>query len=96
MPGRFTVRGTFVLALRNRLVVYGDIEDGTVSSGEELRVPLNGGFAITVTIESVEAVDGTKTGSHVALVVSEDDALGYELIQGMNFTNETLIVQAPV
>jgi len=84
-----------VLAVRNRLIVYGDIVDGTVASGEELRVPLNGSFAMTVPIESVETVDGTETGSHVALVVAEDDALGHDLIQAMNFTGETLTVQTP-
>jgi hypothetical protein len=80
--------------MRNRLIIYGDIVDGTVASGEELRVPLKGHFAMTVPIESVESVDGTETGSHVALVVAEDDS-GRDLIQAMNFTGETLIVQIP-
>ena len=84
-----------MLRARNRLIVYGDIVDGTVAPGEELRVPLNGSFAMTVPIETVETVDGTETGSHVALVVAEDDALGRNLTQSMNFTDETLVVQAP-
>ena len=85
-----------MLEARNRLIVYGDIVDGTVAPGEELRVPLNGSFAMTVPIESVEMVDRTKTGSHVALVIAEADALGHNLIQSMNFTDETLVVQTPV
>src|SRR3954468_21164788 len=70
MPGKFKVAGSFVLQARNRLIIYGDVVQGTVGPGEELRVPLNGSFAMTVPIESVEMVDGTQTGSHVALVVA--------------------------
>jgi hypothetical protein len=95
MPGEFKVFGTFVLSLRNRLVIYGDIVSGSIASGEELRVPLNGSFAITVPIESVETVDGTPTGSHVALLVAEDESLGQEIIQALNFSGETLVVQTP-
>ena len=73
--------------------MYGDVVEGTVASGEELQIPLNGGLDMTVPIESVEMVDGTATGSHVALVVAEDDSLGHDLIQSMNFTDETLTVQ---
>lgn len=96
MPGRFTVRGSFVLGARNRLIVYGDVVKGTIEAGEELVVPLNSSLAMTVPIESVEAVDGTETGSHVALVVAEDDPLGHDLIHGLNITGETLAVQKPV
>jgi hypothetical protein len=95
MPGKFTVRGTFLLRSRNRLIVYGDVVEGTVASGEELRVPLNGSFAMTVPIESVEMIDGTSTGSHVPLVVAEDDSLGHDLIQALGFGGETLAVQIP-
>ena len=93
MPGEFQVKGNFMLKARNRLVIYGDIVRGTVSGGEELRVPLNSSFAMTVPIESVETVDGTPTGSHLALVVAEDDSLGHDLIEALGFTGETLVVQ---
>lgn len=95
MPGKFKVIGTFILKLRNRLIIYGDIVEGTVSSGEELRIPLNSSFAMTVPIESVEAIDGTSSASHIALVVAEDDPLGHNLIESMNFVGETLAIQAP-
>ena len=95
MPGKFKVAGSFVLQARNRLLIYGDILQGTVVSGEELRVPLNSSLAMTVPIESVEMVDGTQTGSHVALVVAEDESLGHDIIRALNFTDETLVVQVP-
>ncbi|HEX7681629.1 MAG TPA: hypothetical protein VF713_26135 [Thermoanaerobaculia bacterium] len=95
MPGKFTVRGSFVLKQRNRLIIYGDVVQGTVAPGELLRVPLNGSFAMTIPIENVEMVDGTSSGSHVVLVVDDDDSLGHQLIQGLNFTGETLVVQPP-
>lgn len=95
MPGQFKVVGTFLLSHRKRLVIYGDVASGTVSSGEELCVPLNGSLSVTVPIEDVEAVDGTPTGSHVALVVAEDELDGQELVQALNFSGETLLVQIP-
>jgi hypothetical protein len=93
MPGEFKVVGTFALTLRNRLVIYGDIASGTVASGEELCIPLNGSLSVTVPIQSVETVGGTPTGSHVALLVGEDEPVGQELIQALNFSGETLVVQ---
>jgi hypothetical protein len=93
MPGEFHVSGSFVLAARSRLVIYGDVVSGTVCSGEELRILLNSSFAMTVPIESIEAVDGTPTGSHVALIVAEPDSLGHDLIQALGFIGETLVVR---
>ena len=97
MPGEFHVKGSFMVTARNRLVIYGDIVQGTVSGGDELLVPLNSSTAMTVPIESVETVDGTPTSSHVALVVAEDDSLMHDLLGALGFTGETLLVQvAPV
>ena len=50
---------------------------------------------MTVPIECIKAVDGTATGSHTALVVAEDEGPGRDLIEGMNITGETLVVQTP-
>lgn len=91
MPGVFRVVGTFRVAGRG-LVAYGDLVNGTVASRETLRVPLNGSFAVTATIESVEMVDGTPTGSHIALLISSTDDLERAMLEGLNFAGETLEV----
>jgi hypothetical protein len=45
----------------------------TVATGENINVPLNSALSITFPIESIEAVDRTPTGSHVALLVAESN-----------------------
>jgi hypothetical protein len=81
--------GTFRLNQRG-LVVYGDVVEGSVSAGERLPIPLNSSLSIAATIASIDAVDGTATQSHVALLVSADDDLEMSVIEGLNFIGETL------
>lgn len=66
------IRGTF--PLRGHVVIYGDILDGTIRNGDLPHLRVNRGMPRTVRINSVEAVDGTPTGSHVALVTPKQSS----------------------
>ena len=96
MSGRFKVFGTFRLKLRerDRLVIYGDIVEGSVRNHEVLLIPLNSSLSIAAKIESVEAVDGTATGSHVGLIVFSEDPDESSLLEGLNVVGDTLEVAA--
>ena len=65
------MRGYFVVEARSRLIIYGDIATGTVASGEELRVPLNGSFAVTVPIEAIAPMEAHAPLVTVAPMVAE-------------------------
>ena len=60
-----------------------------------MRGPLRSGLRVRIGPVPGGLDPAGATGSHVALVVAEEDSLGHDLVQGMNFTGETLIVQAP-
>ncbi len=94
MPGRFKVFGTYRLSIKEheRLVIYGDIVDGSVRVRELLLIPLNSSLNIAATVESVEAIDGTATGSHIALVIQSDDPEESSLLEGLNVVGDTLEV----
>jgi hypothetical protein len=91
MPGTFRVVGTFRVAGRG-LVAYGDVITGSVACRETLCISLNSSIAISVEIRSVEMVDDTPTGSHVALLIASSDELESSLVEGLNFVGETLEV----
>lgn len=73
-------------------MAYGDVIEGTVAKREVLAIPLNSSTWISPMIRSVEMVDGTRTGSHVALLISSSDELDVALIEALNFVGETLDV----
>lgn len=92
MSGTFKVVGTF--RLKNvGLVVYGDVVTGSVSNGELLLIPLNSSLSVTAPIRSVEAIDGTATGSHVALVLTADGELEISVLEALQFAGEVLHVE---
>jgi hypothetical protein len=72
MPGEFTVVGALRLAARGVVVVYGDLVRGDVADGEILIVPRPGESPLRIQIASVEAIDKTATGSHLALLLPEE------------------------
>jgi hypothetical protein len=90
MAGTFQVVGTFLVPGRG-LLAYGDIVTGDVRPGELLVIPLNGSTGMSAMIRSVEAVDGTSTGSHVGLLLGEDD-LEVDILAGLGFEGEPLTV----
>jgi len=88
MPGTFSVIGTISLHGRG-LIAYGDIATGDVHAGEILVIPLNSSTAMSAVIRSVEAVDGTPTGSHVGLLLGEDD-LEVKMLEALGFQGRRL------
>lgn len=95
MPGKLKVAGVFYLSARRSVVVYSDIVEGTGRRGDVLHVPLNSSLAITSLVRSVEAVDGTPTGSHTALVLETEDPEVTSILQGLNFQGEILELRTP-
>jgi hypothetical protein len=93
MAGKFKVVGTLRLSFRECLVIYGDIVEGNVAVGEVIDVPLNSSLSVAFPIESVEAVDGTPTGSHVGLLVADDKEIA--LVEGLNILGDTLAIHPP-
>jgi hypothetical protein len=73
MPGQLKVAGVFCLSARRCVVVYGDIVEGTLRRGDVLQVPTSSRLVVTSVVHSLEAVDGTPTGSHAALVLESED-----------------------
>jgi hypothetical protein len=98
MSGRFKVFGTFRLRVREleRLVIYGDIVQGSVRDREVILIPLNNSLNVAAEVQSVEAIDGTATGSHVALVISSEDPDESSLLEGLNLVGDTLEVAAEI
>jgi hypothetical protein len=90
MPGTFEVKGTFPLRGKG-LVAYGDIITGDVRIGEVLLIPLNSSTVTSAVIRSVEAIDGTPTGSHTALLLGEDE-LEIDMLHALGFDGETLTI----
>lgn len=95
MPGKLKVAGLFYLSVLHSVVVYGDIVEGTPRAGDVLHVPLNSGLALTSLVRSVEAVDGTPTGSHTALVLETEDPEDANLLQGLNLKGDILELATP-
>ncbi|HEY2090253.1 MAG TPA: hypothetical protein VGJ81_00055 [Thermoanaerobaculia bacterium] len=77
------------------LVAYGDVVSGTVAIRETLAIPLNSSISISPEIRSVETVDGTPTGSHVALLISSSDEIDVALLEALDFADEVLEVVPP-
>ena len=94
MPAKFQIRGSFHLSGRG-FVLYGDVVEGVIRSRMNLHVPFNSQLAMEVPIGSVEFVDGTRTGSHVALVIPLEDTIDLPLWQGLDLVDEILEVSDP-
>jgi hypothetical protein len=92
MAARFHVRGTFHLTERDRFVVYGDVLEGEVRAGMHLQVPLNSQLSFEAPVAAVDFVDGTPTGSHVALAFLLEQPLDLTTWQGLNIGDEVLEV----
>ena len=92
MPARFRVRGSFHVTQRDRFVVYGDVLEGEVRPGMHLQVPLNSALSFEAPVAAVGFVDGTPTGSHVALAFPLDRPLDLSTWQGLNIEEEVLDV----
>jgi hypothetical protein len=95
VAARFHVRGTFHLTGRDRFVVYGDVLEAEVRAGMRLQVPLNSQLSFEALVTAVEFVDGTPTGSHVALVLPLDEPLDLRTWQSLNVGDEVLEVRDP-
>ena len=92
MSAVITVRGTFVLKARNAFVAYGDLVEGSVSKGMVMQIPLNSSVSVAAEVSGVEMVDGTPTGSHLALRFDCDDLEDAELLNALNVAGEDLRV----
>jgi hypothetical protein len=66
--GRFRVSGSFLLSVRNAVVVQGMLLEGRVDSGNVLRLRLSAGFHIEGRIGAVEWIR-TTTGEQLGLVL---------------------------
>lgn len=66
--GRFRVTGSFFLAIRNAVVVHGELIEGSVTSGNVLRLRLSAGSHIEGRIGAIEWMR-TSTGEEMGLLL---------------------------
>jgi len=94
MEAKFRVVDTFQPATKEppTFVMYGDVVDGEVAVGMLVRIPLNSAAAIEGEIGGVEFVEGTPTGSHLALIISVTDQAELEIWEGLSIGNEEVLV----
>jgi hypothetical protein len=87
-------KGTTIISKREkRLVIYGDIVEGTVKKGMYVLIPINSSFSLRIEIESVEYMDKIKEKeSYIALVLKPEENVEeeLELIQCLNIGDEVL------
>jgi len=98
MNVKLHAKGTAIICKREkRLVIYGDIVEGTVKKGMYVLIPINPSFSLSIEIESVEYMDNIKEKeSYIALVLKPEENVEEEidLIQCLDIGDEVLEIGA--
>ena len=76
-------------------MVYGDVVEGEVRAGMLLQVPLNPQQSLDAPVVAVEFIDGTPSGSHVALAFSLAEPLDLATWHELNIGDVILEVLDP-
>ena len=96
MTTRFHAKGIFKIDRNGpRVVIYGDVSEGTVRKGMKIAIPLNGATSLMLEIEAVEYLDRRSTREgFVGLVLVPDgaDEDNWEIIEALRIEDEFLEV----
>lgn len=93
MAGSLSVRGT--LRLRDQFVVYGDIVEGSIRDDDLLTSRIASITVGSISVSAVEWIDGTPTGSHVALLLSATSDEDRQWLETRKLRGKILAFDAP-